>query len=334
MAAKSKKKKKKSAFSHAMSSIFPQKGDGVLESLRKIVFLLSITVFAVCAYLIFDYFYENYKNRQLYDDIADIYIEAETEDTADEEPADEGTSLLPGAESLLSVNPDTVGYINIPGTVISYPIVQKTTEKDAEYYLHINFLNEEAKAGALFLDWRDRFNAQEQSDNLIVYGHDMKDGSMFGTLRNYKKDDYVDFYQKHPIIELNSNYEEGRYKIFGYFITDAELSRGGTFEYYNYINFENQEQFYEYVNGVKRRSLILNDVDVKYGDKLVTLSTCSQEFSNSRFVIVARKLRDGESESEGTENAWKNKNPLMPDVWYTIRTSEHYDPDAEFIPYG
>lgn len=336
MAGKSKRKKKKSVFSRALSSVFPCKGDNALEVLRKIIFLISITVFSVCAYLVFDYFYENYCNRQLYDDIAQVYdnAESEVENEPQKEITDNEKKLLPGAEYLLSINPDTVGYISIPGMDISYPIVQRTTKEEGEHYLHINFMNEQAKAGAIFLDWRNKFTADEQSGNLVIYGHDMKDGSMFGTLRNYKKDDYVSFYQNHAIIKLSSNYEEADYKIFGCFIADAQIERGNDFEYYNYIDFNNEEEFYEYVNGVKRRTLILNDVDVKYGDKLITLSTCSQEFSDSRFVIVARKLRDGESAEEGIENSYKNPNPLMPDVWYTIRKNESYDPDAEFIPYG
>ncbi len=338
MAGKSKKKKKKSAFSRAMSSIFPCKGDGILESLRKIVFLLSVTVFAVCAYLVFDYFYENYVNRELYDGLASGYgnveVKEPVEDDEQEIIVDEGPKMLPGAEYLLSINPDTIGYIEIPGMDISYPIVQRPTAEEGEYYLHINFMNEEAKAGTIFLDWRNKFTLDEQSDNLVIYGHDMKDGSMFGTLRKYKKDDYVTFYKEHPIIKLSSNYEEADYKIFGVFIADAEIGRGDIFEYYNYIDFNSEDEFYEYVNGVKRRTLILNDVDVEYGDKLIALSTCGQEFTNSRFVVVARKLRDGETVEEGIENSYKNPNPLMPDIWYAIRKNESYDPDAEFIPYG
>lgn len=335
MAGKSKKRKKKkqNAFASAMGSVFPCKGDGAFEVIRKLVFLISIIVFAVCAYLLFEYFYENYQNRQLYDDIASVYDAAEIQYEPDNDESD-GIQLLPGAADLLAINPDTVGYLNIPGTTISYPVVQKKTEAESQYYLHINFMNEEAKAGAIFLDWRDTFDAYDQSDNLIVYGHDMKDGSMFGTLRNYKKDDFVTFYKNHPIIEFNSNYEEGKYKIFGCFIADADYSRNDVFEYYNYIDLLTENEFYDYVNNVKRRTLVLNDVDVKFGDKLLTLSTCSQEFSNSRFVVVARKLRDDETLTEGTENSWKNPNPLMPDVWYSFRTHESYDPDAEFIPYG
>jgi sortase B len=161
---KRKKKKKKSAFSRAVSSIFPCKGDGFLESLRKIVFLLSITVFAVCAYLIFDYFYENYCNSQLYDSLAEGYENTVTEQQVTDEQQqaeNQEPKLLPGAEYLLSINPDTVGYIEIPGMDISYPIVQRPNAKEGEHYLHINFMNEQAKAGAIFLDWRNKFNAKE-----------------------------------------------------------------------------------------------------------------------------------------------------------------------------
>lgn len=336
---KKKRKKKKNTYADVLANIFPCRGDTVIDALRKIIFLIAVTVFAVCAYLVAEYFYENYKNRELYDNIADSYIAVEpippsggSQDNQNEiyysdEDEEEELTIMPGAQYLLDINPDTVGYISIPDTTISYPLMQTTTEDKKEYYLNHNFMGEEAKAGAIFLDWRLRFDAEYQSNNLIIYGHDMKDGSMFGQLRKYKKE--PDFYEAHPIIELNSNYKAYKYKIFGYFLADGNTDRDGSFKYWNYVNLNTEEEFYEYVNNVKRRTLRITDVDVKFGDKLVTLSTCSQEFTDSRFVIVARRLRDGEGLYDGTKNSYENPNPLMPAI-----LGYSYDENAEFIPYG
>ncbi len=111
----------------------------------------------------------------------------------------------------------------------------------------------------------------ENSQNLIVYGHDMKDGSMFGGLQDYE--DVNGFYSEHPIIELSSNYETYKYKIFAYFIIDAEDETETKFDCWNTLNFAGEDDFYEFVNNAKKRALTFNDVDVRYGDQLLTLST-------------------------------------------------------------
>ena len=208
-----------------------------------------------------------------------------------------------------------------------------------EYYLYRNMQKEDSKPGSIFLDYRCSFDQvgadgtleTPNSDNLIIYGHNMRDGSMFGTLKYYRTDE--NYYEQHPIIQLNSNYETYQYKIFGYFIADAEDTTDTRFDYWNDIDFEDEAAFYDYVNEVKRRSLRLTNIDVQYGDPLLTLSTCNSVFDTARLVIVARRVRDGEAPYDRVVGSTPNPNIKWPNVYY-LWNKKTYDPNAPFVPYG
>ncbi|NLK70017.1 MAG: class B sortase [Clostridiales bacterium] len=213
----------------------------------------------------------------------------ETEPVVTEPP------MFERAAQLYQLNSDTVGYIKINNTMVDYPVVQipGNSEIGNSYYIDHDFDRNPAKKGAIFLDYRAYFGPDENlhSDNLVIYGHNMRNDTMFGSLRHYRQD--YSFYEKNSIIELSSNYKDYKYEIFGFFIVSG--SSTSDFKYWNYINFANEEEFNQFVNQVKRRSLVKIDADVKYGDKLVTLSTCYADEDNSRFVIVGRRLSDEEA---------------------------------------
>lgn len=331
-------KTKPFSYTDVLKNLFPWKGDPIREKIRKIIFLIAISVFSVCAYLVFDYFYENYKNNKMYEELQKdvpvlselIVPEVENEHVSDE--------MLGYMESLVEINEDIVGYIQIPDkngdcsdTKVDYPIVQKKFESDKDYYLNHNIYGEYADAGSIYLDWRNVLDSQERSDNLIIYGHQMRDGSMFGNLLEYWRNVY--FYENHPCIELSSRYEVSTYKIFAVYMADGGQG-DSDFVYYNTIDFSSKEEFFEYINQIKRRSLILNDVDMQYGDELLTLQTCNTGYyTDARFVVAARKLREGEDRYSGTENNTVNPNPLMPLEWYKARGEEMNYDDTGFVPY-
>ncbi|MGN0621457.1 MAG: class B sortase [Porcipelethomonas sp.] len=335
----------KKTYKDVLQSLLPWKGDSAAQVIRKLIFLISVIVFTVCLFMIVDYYWENYKNRQLGSDIQNIYDEAERNDSSDteisgdeEEHTYKNWELKEGAKILLERNKDVVGYIKIPGTEISYPVVQRRQEEDGnEYYLSRNIDKEEANAGTIFLDWRNYFDyvvdgtkVLDNSQNLIIYGHEMRDGSMFGSLENYKEID--GFYSEHPVIELSSNYENYKYKVFAYFIIDSEDETETKYDCWNTLNFDNEDHFYEFVNNARKRSFILSDVDVRYGDQLLTLSTCNSIFDTGRFIVMARLLRDGEDPEEGTQDPKENDNILWPSIYYEWNENR-YDPDAEFEGY-
>ena len=154
---------------------------------------------------------------------------------------------------------------------------------------------------------------------------------MFGSLRDYRS--VEDYYEAHPLIFLNSNYETYVFKIYAYFIADAEDTTDTRFDYWNRINFDDETAFYDYVNEVKRRTLRNTSVDVKYGDQLLTLSTCNGAFSTARLVICARMVRAGEDPHAGTTGSTPNTNIKWPSVYY-YGNENTYDPNAPFVPYG
>ncbi len=215
--------------------------------------------------------------------------EAPTEPTT-EEPEPE---LTDRAKKLLAENPDTIGYIQIDGTEVDNPIVQTT---DDEYYLTIGFDGEEFRAGTVFMDFRNVFGAypEEWSENLVIYGHNMADNSMFGSLRRYRQD--LEYYKDYPFITLSSNYADYTYVIFGLVITSGDA--GADFEYWNMEELDDEDAFNDYIDTVEEKNMIDNKVDVTYGDSIVTLSTCYSDEDNSRFLVIGRMLRDDETEDE------------------------------------
>jgi sortase B len=341
-----KKKKKKKPLKRRIRELFPEKGDKPLEIVRKCVFLTSVVAIVVCGYMVGDYYLDLWHSRMTYDDIDGLYhtyepiINTKKEPEKKEEP-EKVYNLLPGAQKLLDINSEIVGYLTIPtidgDPIVSLPVVQA---KDNYKYLNIDVKGNEARAGALFLDWRNFFDhvkdhrlIDKNSDNLIVYGHNMADESMFGNLKYYYRN--VDYYGKHPIIQFNSNYEMYTYKIFAFFIVDAEDDTETKFDCWNTIDFNSEEEFYKFVNEAKRRTIRTNDIDVQYSDPLLTLSTCNTLLGDrGRLILLARRVRPGEDAYEGTQNSQANPNIKWPTMYFNTRTNEKYDPDAPFVPYG
>ena len=215
--------------------------------------------------------------------------EAETEPSTEEIEL----PLSARAQELLAQNPDTRGWIKVEHTDVDNPFVQCD---DNEYYLSNSFEKEPFRAGTVFMDYRDIFGwkESEQSTNIILYGHNMANNTMFGSLRRYRQDET--YYKTAPFIELSSNYKTYTYVIFANPITDG--SAQATWRYWDMEDLSNPEEFTAYVETAKQKSLSKIPIDVEYGDKILTLSTCYSDADDSRFLIIARRLREGESEGE------------------------------------
>lgn len=351
-----KKKKKKSkrkpfSFLDVVKYIFPWRGDSWLEAARKLIFVAAMAVFSVCLYLIGDYYLGLYKDRKEYQKIQEVFEEVRrNQQGSEEQPApisgedwsNEYLEYNEIANRLLGQNSDLVGYITIENTPVSYPVVQRKSmdpnRNTNDYYLDRDFARKSSKSGCIFMDFRcvfddvyDHIRVAPTSENLLVYGHNMLNETMFGSLRNYIRD--YSYYSKHPVVQLSSLYKTYTYKIFSVFIVDGEdYTSPYAFNCWNSLNFSGEDDFYEYVNMAKKRNIISNDVDVTYGDQLLTLYTCNTLFDNAKLILMCRLVRPGEDPREGTENGHLNDNILYPKAYYRNH-KETFDP-AKFVPYG
>ncbi|MCI5801153.1 MAG: class B sortase, partial [Oscillospiraceae bacterium] len=285
--------------------MLPRRGDPPREKVRKGVFLLCVLVFLSSAGYLASYYWQAHANREQTKELEELYAQGSSEQLPAGYPAD----YLPKFAALWEVNPDLAGWLSIEGTQLSYPVVQTG---DNDYYLRRDFLQKHNKHGIPMVDYR--VGLKEPSDNIVIYGHNMKDGQMFGELLGYRN---LDFYREHPVITFDSVYREAQYKIISVFITNAYEAQGPVFDYHNFIDaYGDSRTFGEFIQGVRVRSLINTPVDVQQGDKLLTLSTCDYSFKDSRFVVVARQLRPGESADVAVEQAQVNPNPVMPQAYY------------------
>lgn len=205
-----------------------------------------------------------------------------TEDTAELFSSGKENSkqkILPKFEDLFRKNSDLAGWLKIQGTEIDYPVMQ--CEND-EYYLHHNFYREEDKYGCLYV--RAIADLDTPGTNFIIYGHNMRDGSMFGELNRYEKES---FYKEHSVISFDTLYEKRTYQIIGVF--HSTLYREEEFPYYQFYQADTEEEFQEFYENVKKLSLYDTGEEAEYGDTFLTLSTCFGEEEEKRFVVVAKK---------------------------------------------
>ena len=179
-------------------------------------------------------------------------------------------------------NSDIVGWLEIEDTSISYPVLQGT---DNEYYMTHNYKKQKSKNGSIFLtkdyDW------SIPSSNLLIYGHNLNNGTMFQELLKYEKES---FYKQHQIIRFTTKKEDAEYEIIAVFKSRVYYkSEKNVFRYYYFVNAKTEDEYNEFVKNAKSESLYSIDKTAKYGDQLITLSTCSYHVEDGRFAVVGRK---------------------------------------------
>ena len=193
----------------------------------------------------------------------------------------ETVRVLPQCQALYEMNNDIVGWLSIPGTEIDYPVMQ--TPEDRDYYLKHNFDKEYSAHGCLYA--REECDINTPSDNITIYGHRMRDGSMFARLDKYME---KSFWEENPYIYFDTLTQLHTYKIIAVFRTTATVDQG--FAYHQFVDAENQAAFDAFVNTCEELALYDTGIDAEYGDKLITLSTCEYSQTNGRLVVVAKRI--------------------------------------------
>ena len=190
--------------------------------------------------------------------------------------------VLEEYRTLYAKNNKLAGWLKIDGTKIDYPVMQTV---DNDYYLNHNYNQERDNNGSLFLDCE--CGLFPQSTNMIIYGHHMKSGNMFGNLQKYAKEEYG---KAHKTIYFDTIYEKGTYEVMYVFYSKVYDNDELVFKYYQFIDANSETEFDYYMDEMAKLSLYDTGVKAHYGDKLLTLSTCDHSQTDGRFAVVAKKI--------------------------------------------
>lgn len=333
--------------------LFPWRGDRPAEVIRKIIFLSAAIVLVVTVSMMLTDKLQRAATNKRDEERAELFHKV-TSETANSTPdsnatSDSGTSgetssvneapedpyaAVPAREvqekfkPFIEQNPETIGWITIYGKGESSPwldyVVMQTTDNDK--YLSTNFEGNYSRSGTLFVDYADKITPTSEPANIVVYGHNMASGEYFGQLPlyfNYRTGSTdtndISFYKTHPTVEFSTLYKTSTYKIFAAMMVNTEEDAGDVFAYHVKHNFSGKADFNNFVAEILDRSSFYNpDVNVQYGDRLLTLSTCINITSGTeqRFVLFAREVRSGESPEVDVSKAYANPNPKFFDEYY------------------
>lgn len=271
------------------------------RSPRRLVGIICVLAAIVCfGYFIGAEFIEYRKNKELmelqerrklsqteeYIANAAHGVSSQEEEPAAEEPVlpEEPVvrTILPEYVELKQQNEEMVGWITIPDTNIDQPVLQTT---DNKYYLKHNFSKEEDSNGSIFLDARNQLDNGDK--NLILYGHNMRSGLMFGGLKEYQDEKYL---QEHPQIQFNTLYEKRKYDIIAVCLAEVKYQDEEGFRYYNYLGASTPEEFESFRANIEKMNILGQEIDISYEDELITLSTCNNYIEDGRLFLVAKRV--------------------------------------------
>ena len=259
-----------------------------MNKVRKIILMLLIVILAISSYFFIKELVKNKKETDIFDDLQEIVENPENTtnenqftDILENEEGNLSSENTYNLENIAKINSDIIGWIKIDGTNIDYPIMQ-----NGDYYLHKDIYKNYSSHGTPYLA---PFCNLKKSDNLIIYGHHMKDNTMFSQLEKYKN---YNFYLNHKYIKFftieNGRTIENTYEVMIAFKTIAYSDEG--FRYYSYTDFQNYEDYEEFVENCRNLEFYYTEVVGTHQDKYITLSTCEYSQKNGRMVVVAKKV--------------------------------------------
>lgn len=234
----------------------------------KIIEFLFFIILLLSSYKLLNYTKDTKENKNILDNLSKS-VKINKKDN----------KLVVNFDELKKINSDTIAYIKINNTNIDYPVV-KTNDND--FYLNHNFEKKSNSGGWIFADYKNNFDGNDR--NIVIYGHNMKNKSMFGTLSKTLTSEFQNN-ENNLIITLVTNEKEYKYKIFSTYRIENE-------EYYIKTNFASDNEYIEFLSTIKKRSNKYFDVSLDEKDQILTLSTCAN--NNNRIVVHAKKEKENE----------------------------------------
>ncbi|MGN1297056.1 MAG: class B sortase [Clostridia bacterium] len=234
----------------------------------NIILIFFIILFVFSGFKIIMWFLNNRENKKIAEEISQAI-------TIDEENVEEKEKYKVDFQALKDKNSDTVGFLKVNGTNIEYTVVKGTNNS---YYLKHNFNKESNSAGWIFADYKNKVDGTDK--NLVIYGHNMRDDSMFGSLKNILNDDWHNEEENKYVTFITEN-DNSIYEVFSVYQVADE-------DYYITTDFKDNE-FNDFIKTIKSRSKFDFGVDVNENDNILTLSTCANN-NKYRVVLHAKKI--------------------------------------------
>ena len=229
--------------------------------------LVCVTIF--CVFNIYNKAVEYKKSDNVYETINES-----VNDTASKKEDSNSNSVLSKYNKLIADNEDYRCWLKMDNTKIDYPVVQSN---DNSYYLDRDFNKNYLAAGSIFMDFRNDFDSDK---SVVIYGHNMRNNTMFGELDNFKRESFFKENNKFKIEYKDKTYT---YEVFSVYIGDAS-------ENFVEVSFDSDEEYIDYLNRIKSKSLFKSDIEVSNKDIIVTLYTCSYEFDGARTVVNGKLI--------------------------------------------
>ena len=259
--------------------------------LKRVLFTVSLFTAVITAFLLVDNAQAGKKSRERLNTVRNTYekgvekLEA-ADDTSSKSDVHVDINELSAAslqiKNMQEKNPELAGWLKIPGTGIDHPVMLK--ENDTEFYLSHGFDRKEDKNGCLTLDGRT--SGELSDDILIIHGHNLRSGEMFGSLKDYLDESFL---YRHDVIELDTGSDRRYYQIIAVVLTTAEREEDG-FSFYDIIDFRDEEEFQSFIDRAKQASVHRIAATALYGTKLMILSTCEYSRNDGRLLVIAKQM--------------------------------------------
>lgn len=281
-----------------VSNLLGEEDTGLGIRLLKILVVVTVVCLLVSALIVASFFSAGAGNLEVMQAAEEIFTGNQT------------SSAKNLITELRAAYPDAVGWLYAPNTSVSTPVLQ--TDND-NYYINHNIEGEKSRYGAVFLSHSDSLKKAANDKNLMIYGNNMTDGQMFGSLKKYRN---VNFYKRNPGFYFYSNEGRDAYAICAVMVLDSCDNNGYDV---SKSHFTDNDEFNKWYEETQERSLINTGINAYLGDCFITLITPAPDFSGARLAVVAKRIPDMDTGSINTAGAVANGEVLYPDKWYKSR---------------
>ncbi len=249
---------------------------------RKILYVLLFAIMLSSAAYTCNYVVNRVEEEETFEEVRSkkSTVSVDNSESVDsEEYSEERKEILEEYKGLHDKNKDLYGWIKIEDTPVDYPVMF-TPEKE-DFYLYKDWNKVETKSGSIFI----AADTKADSENVIIYGHNMKSKKMFGSLKKYVNN--KDYYEEHKYIQFDTLYEKGTYQIISV-VETVDYPEG--YRFYDHIELNSEEEFYEYIDNAKKNACYNIETTAEFGDQIITLSTCHGSSKDGRLLIIAKKI--------------------------------------------